>query len=104
VQEARRFGKALAVDEPVLTPFGWRLIGDLMVGDALCATDGTQTRVIGVYPQGVRALFDVRFSDGAVVRADADHNWLPGGQTKASRKAMSECLASAQRASSRRIR
>lgn len=73
---ARGGGKSLHVDEPVLTPFGWKRIGDVKVGDRLCATDGTHTDVIGVYPQGERELFNVILSDGAVVRADAEHNWL----------------------------
>lgn len=69
-------GKGLRPTEPVLTPFGWREIGALKVGDAMCATDGTVTRVIGVYRRGVQPLYRLTFSDGATIDCDADHIWL----------------------------
>lgn len=69
-------GKALCSSALVLTPMGWRVIGSLKVGDKLCATDGTVQEVIGVYPQGVKALYRVTMLDGCSVLADLDHNWL----------------------------
>lgn len=68
-------GKAQPVDEPVLTPTGWRQIGELRVGDEVVAVDGTTTRVIGVYPQGVRPVCRVVFDDGAETRCDPSHLW-----------------------------
>jgi len=68
-------GKAQPVDEPVLTPSGWRPIGDLRVGDEVISVDGKATRVIGVFPQGVRPVSVVEFSDGVRVRCDDDHLW-----------------------------
>lgn len=68
-------GKALSVDEKVLTPHGFRRMGDLRVGDTICAADGAPTRVIGVYPQGIKPLYRVRFHDNCSVLADADHRW-----------------------------
>lgn len=68
-------GKALAVDTPIATPFGFRPIGDLRVGDKVLAGDGSHTEVIGVYPQGRRPLYRVTTQDGAEVLADADHRW-----------------------------
>ena len=68
-------GKGLRPDAPVLTPFGWRAIGALKVGDAICATDGTVTKVIGVYHRGVQPLYRLTFSDGSTVDCDADHQW-----------------------------
>lgn len=68
-------GKALSVDELVVTPFGFRQMGSLKVGDTVCAADGTPTKVIGVFPQGVRPLYRVTFQDGVSVLADAEHRW-----------------------------
>jgi replicative DNA helicase len=68
-------GKALRSTEPVLTPSGWKPIGELSVGEMVVSADGTPTEVIGVYPQGVRDLFTVTFDDGATVDADASHVW-----------------------------
>lgn len=68
-------GKAQPVDEPVLTPAGWRPIGSIAAGDYLIGSDGKPTRVTGVYPQGIRPIWRVRFSDGAEVHCDPDHLW-----------------------------
>ena len=68
-------GKALAADTPVLTASGWREIGSLKPGDEVIGSNGHPVVVTGVYPQGIRQLYRVRFSDGAEVRADADHLW-----------------------------
>lgn len=68
-------GKAQPVDEPVLTPDGWRPIGSLRVGDCVIAADGTPTEVTGVYPQGAKDVYRVEMSDGASTRCCAEHLW-----------------------------
>jgi hypothetical protein len=68
-------GKGLPLDEPVYTPMGPRPIGDLRVGDRVCAPDGTESTVIGVYPQGVRPVYEFEFDDGAIARCDDQHIW-----------------------------
>src|SRR6188474_171764 len=47
-------GRAQPVDRRVLTPWGWRRIGDLEVGDLVVGSDGQPTQVLGVFPQGRR--------------------------------------------------
>lgn len=74
-------GKAQPVDELVLTPGGWRPIGSIGVGDYLIGSDGKPTAVLGVYPQGEREVWRVRFSDGAEVRCDPDHLWAVATKT-----------------------
>lgn len=69
-------GKALRYDQPILTPAGWREIGSLKTGDLVVGSAGQPVLVTGVYPQGVRDLFEVVISDGTTVTADADHLWL----------------------------
>jgi len=68
-------GKAQPNTEPVLTPSGWRPMGSICVGDMVIAGDGTATEVIGVYPQGVRPVMRVTFTDGVEVLCDEDHLW-----------------------------
>lgn len=68
-------GKSQPLDEPVLTPDGWKPIGSLSVGDRVIGSDGSPTRVIGVFPQGIRPTVTVRFSDATSVRCDTDHLW-----------------------------
>lgn len=68
-------GKALGVATPVLTPHGWKPIGEIVVGDDVISVDGTPTKVEGVYPQGDLSLYRVDFNDGSHVECCADHLW-----------------------------
>jgi len=68
-------GKALPVSEKVLTPDGWVPIGDIKYGDFVIGSDGLPKEVVGVYPQGLREIVSVKFTDGATVRCDFDHLW-----------------------------
>jgi len=68
-------GKALRNDQPVMTPFGYKPISELSVNDLVIGSDGNAYPVTGVYPQGVRSLYDIEFSDKTHVIADADHRW-----------------------------
>ena len=69
-------GKGLELHREVLTPFGWRAIGDLKVGSSICATDGTVQRIIGYFPRGEQPLYRLTWSDGSQTICDADHIWL----------------------------
>jgi phosphate starvation-inducible protein PhoH and related proteins len=68
-------GRAQPVSERVLTPEGWRPIGELQPGDEVIGADGTPTVVLGTFPQGVKDIYRVRTQDGASTRATADHLW-----------------------------
>jgi phosphate starvation-inducible PhoH-like protein len=68
-------GRAQPVDRRVLTPTGWRAIGELRVGDLVTGSDGRPTPVLGVFPQGRRAVFRVRAQDGASTVCCAEHLW-----------------------------
>lgn len=68
-------GKAFALDTPVLTPNGWVEIGSLKVGDIVSGANGQSCRVKGVFPQGEKDLFTVRFSDGTSVECCEEHLW-----------------------------
>lgn len=68
-------GKALRDDQRILTVDGWKPIGDARVGDRVFGSDGKSHRVTAVFPQGVRELYSVVFSDGSEVIADGDHLW-----------------------------
>lgn len=74
-QAGNRVGKAQPNDEPVLTPNGWRRMGDIKVGDCVIGSQGHAVAVVGTYPQGVRRIVTVRGSDGSSTRCDLDHLW-----------------------------
>lgn len=68
-------GKAGPVSEPLLTPTGWVTMGDIKVGDKVIGSDGKEQYVLGVYPQGVRPIYKVEFSDDTFVNCDEEHLW-----------------------------
>lgn len=68
-------GKAQPLSSKVLTPAGWKRMGDLEVGSVICAPDGTNTTVLGVFPQGEKDIFKVIFDDKTFTYATADHLW-----------------------------
>jgi deoxycytidine triphosphate deaminase len=74
---ARLEGKALALDTPVPTPFGWRAMADLEPGDLVFDEAGAPTTVVAATaPMVDRPCREVVFSDGARVVADASHQWV----------------------------
>jgi len=78
-------GKAQPLTAPIATPEGWRTMGDIQTGDFVVGVDGTPTEVLGVYPQGLMAIYAVEFDDGAVVECTEDHLWetqTPGDRRK----------------------
>lgn len=83
-------GKALTDSSRVPTPLGWRLVGDIRVGDELYTRRGTPTKVTGVFPQGTRDVYEVTLRDGRVVRCSGDHNWW--ARKTARRKVLFEVL------------
>jgi replicative DNA helicase len=69
-------GKAQPLTCRVLTPDGFRLMGDIEVGDSVTGSDGRPCRVLGVYPQGELDVYRVTFSDGTATECCADHLWF----------------------------
>jgi replicative DNA helicase len=68
-------GKAQPLDARVKTLSGWKKMGELEVGDALASVDGAPSMVTGIYPQGERQVYRVRFSDGRSAECCDEHLW-----------------------------
>jgi replicative DNA helicase len=70
-------GKALALDTPLPTPAGWTTMGGVAVGDQLMGADGRPVTVVAsTEVMSGRPCYEVEFSDGEVIVADAQHQWL----------------------------
>jgi DNA segregation ATPase FtsK/SpoIIIE-like protein len=70
-------GKAIALDEPIPTPRGWSAMGDLQVGDRVFDERGIPCTVIAATEvMEDRPCYEVEFSDGTVIVADAEHQWV----------------------------
>ena len=86
IQWARKCGKAISLKEILPTPYGWREMGDLHVGDMVFAQDGTPSTIVAESEIFDKPTYLVTFEDGAQIKATNDHIWTV--QTKQSRRAM----------------
>ncbi|WP_426489770.1 SNF2-related protein [Hymenobacter sp. 102] len=68
-------GKAQPLHARILTPTGWKRMGDMRVGDELINSQGGRSRVTGVFPQGEKEIFRVTFTDGSSTECCAEHLW-----------------------------
>src|SRR5690242_1253351 len=71
----RGTGKRLDIKTPIITPRGWKLLGDLNPGDYVFDHAGKPTRVLAVYDGMPEVAYRLTFSDGSTLDADADHLW-----------------------------
>ncbi len=84
-------GKALALDTPLPTPTGWTTMGTVAVGDELIDAHGRPTRVVAATDVMLdRPCYEVEFSDGTVIIADEQHQWLT--DTRASRRSAKQAV------------
>jgi replicative DNA helicase len=68
-------GKAQPLTSKILTPNGWIKMGDVKVGTEVISRNGNSTKVIGVYPQGIRPIYKVSFNDDTSTLCDKEHLW-----------------------------
>ncbi|MBL9187579.1 MAG: AAA family ATPase [Opitutaceae bacterium] len=68
-------GKAQPLDARVLTPTGFRAIGELRPGDLVIAAEGQAVAVRSIHPQGKKPTYRVIFADGRATRCCDDHLW-----------------------------
>lgn len=70
-------GKALADTTliPVADDRGYVAISDIKVGDYVFDENGSPTKVLGVFPQGLKHAYTVTFEDGAKIVCNDNHLW-----------------------------
>ncbi|MGI5194588.1 helicase-related protein [Streptomyces sp. CA-288835] len=71
-------GKAQPLDSLVLTPTGFKRMGDVSEGDAVVTPTGEIALVDGVFPQGQRDVWRLILSDDTAVECDDEHLWIVG--------------------------
>lgn len=52
---------------------GYIRMGDIKVGDYVYDRKGRPTKALGVFPQGPREVFEIKFTDGRKILADGEH-------------------------------
>lgn len=75
VQGEMGAGKAQPLSAKIYTPTGYKLMGEVIVGDQVINPDGGYANVIGVFPQGIMDIYRVTFSDGSFTDCTEDHLW-----------------------------
>lgn len=68
-------GKAELNSELVLTPQGWKQIGDMQIGDVVVCPDQSRANVVGVFPQGITEVYTVTLADGRKIECCPQHLW-----------------------------
>jgi intein/homing endonuclease len=68
-------GKAQPLTAKVLTPYGWKSMGDLKVGDAITDPDGGTGKVEAIFPQGIKSIFKFITNDGGSTECCEEHLW-----------------------------
>lgn len=66
-------GKAQPMYSKVLTETGWKEFKDIRLFDDIYCEDGKLHKVIGVFPQGEKDIYEVEFTDGKVFRCCDEH-------------------------------
>jgi hypothetical protein len=71
----RDAGKALALDELIVTDCGNRTMAEVQVGDKVLSPSGDYTEVVAIPWEGVDDLYEIEMEDGRTVRCNAKHLW-----------------------------
>ena len=83
----RASGKALDISTPIPTPYGWKTMGEINVGDEIFGSDGSVVRVVAISPVMYNhSCYRVKFNDGNEIIADEEHLWKT--ETHSFRKAI----------------
>ena len=69
-------GKLQPLTEPVLTPNGWDVMGNIKKGsEVICPVNGTSAKVLDVYPQDNLKIYKITFNDGSYTECCNEHLW-----------------------------
>ncbi len=68
-------GKAQPLHSMIKIPGGWKMMGDIKIGDEIIAADGSIAHVDGVFPQGIKDVYQITLADGRKTKASGEHLW-----------------------------
>jgi Flp pilus assembly CpaF family ATPase len=68
-------GKSLALTTPIPTPHGFKLMGNLTTNDYVFDTNGRVTKVVNIFDQKPRPVYQIKFKNSKAVECDLEHNW-----------------------------
>lgn len=68
-------GKEQSLDSIVYTLNGPKKMGDIQLEDKVISDNGKPYSVIGIYPQGIKPIYKISFSDGSSTECGEEHIW-----------------------------
>ena len=68
--------KGLALDTPIATPSGWKLMENISVGDSIFDGNGEVTKVKLISDIHYNPCFELKFDNGDTLVADHEHRWV----------------------------
>lgn len=68
-------GKMQPYDARILTPSGWRTMGELNAGTEITGSEGKPIKVTAVYEHGEQEVYRVTLSDGTSTECGLEHLW-----------------------------
>ena len=79
-------GKAQPMYSKILTDDGWKTMRDIKIGDNVASSDGTFSKVVGIFPRGKMDIYRVYFNNGDYVDCTEDHLWTTKTDSERFRK------------------
>ena len=82
VLKSRRKGYEQPYSEDVLTPTGFKKMGELQVGDLVMNPGGQPTVILDIVEQGEKDVYEIELQDGRTVRCGENHLWATVNATR----------------------
>ena len=71
-------GKAQPLNADIMTINGYKKMKDIQLNDILIDGLGNSCKVIGIYPQGIKPIYKITFSDRTSTLCSDEHIWKVG--------------------------
>ncbi|MCM1230765.1 MAG: hypothetical protein NC489_11580 [Ruminococcus flavefaciens] len=68
-------GKMEPYSRKIPTPYGWKYMGDLQIGDKIFGSNGQIRYVTDIFEHGEQDIYKITFSDGRTAYCGKDHLW-----------------------------
>lgn len=82
VLKSRRKGYEQPYSENVLTPDGFKQMGELHVGDKVMNPNGSPCTILEIVEQGLQDVYEVELQDGRKIRCGKNHLWATINATR----------------------